>query len=534
MSNTSRWQCESCLTVNGDAAFQCYICDGARPVCQGVQATKCNQAPTGFIVIDDDDDIHDSPAKGPCIPQSSQVVSCSDDDSIVIVPKTAARSVKSSPAAIRRRPQASTTAALPPSQLEADIDAELPRKKKRGDNLEQNRGVAHALQRAAVGKLSTFETAVCVRQAVLDSEAGKNLIPALAAANYALLPPPAIACDPQRANVITWHHLVLNVDAIAQAAAAKTTGTIAAASSAAAHIDMQRAVSSAAAGVAGSALAEPFAAVIWSGSDYLKALVTEGTDGFEAFVSRIRAGVAKGGSADLGHRCQITFIVEGLSGALASVDQRSTTARYVTSEAVEHAHMHLYLHCGLEVAETSGPVETAEHLMTMTKAIAEKPYNQRTSAFAHVLKRRTRAATYAAGGSTEHISADAAFLESAFTDTNVHGGVGGDSTALDTWLCALQMVPSVSEAKAVRVASVYPTFRSLQRAFLTADHASAPRLLEVSGMVTYTCHVFIFNFLSMQDLFDASGRRKHTKLSTVFHTCLTQKAPDESATEDVV
>jgi hypothetical protein len=177
----------------------------------------------------------------------------------------------------------------------------------------------------------------------------------------------------------------------------------------------------------------------------------------------------------------VVFIVEGLSRALAAVDQRSATARYVTADAVEHAHMHLYMRCALEVAETAGPAETAEHLVTMTRAIAEKPYKARTAAFAHVLKKKTRAAAFAAapaGGAAAAPPDPEALFAGDGGDGS--GGAGG-TTALDTWLGALQMIPSLSEAKAVRVAAAYPTLRSLRRAFLAADPATAPRLLEVGG-----------------------------------------------------
>ena len=433
----------------------------------------------------------------------------------------------------RSRAPANREAALEECADKPSSPASVQPPKQRGPTSkqlqQQHRSLEHALQRAATGKLSSFETAVCLRSPVLESELGRLLQPALALENFAILPPPPAESDAQRPNVITWHRLALDVGAIAHAAAAKAGGTLAAASSAAALIDVRRAVSSATSGVAGSAAPEPFAAVIWSGDAYLRELVAGGTDGLERFVSDVRRGVAAAGPAGGAcPPCHVVFVVEGLARALAAVDQRSKTARYVTSDAVEHAHTHLYLQCALEVTETASATETAEFLVTMTRAIAEKPYKARTSAFAHVPKKKTRAAAFAPAAMAAAPNPEDAFLGSG-DDGAPASGEAGSATALDTWLGALQMVPMLSEAKAVRVAAAYPTLRSLQRAFLAADATAAPRLLEVRWCdACYSWGVkTVYLAHPAQDVFD--GKRKLAKLSSILHVALTQRSPDEAA-----
>jgi hypothetical protein len=345
-----------------------------------------------------------------------------------------------------------------------------------------NKSVVHALQRASSGKLAEVETAICLERGLRASEGGQALAAALVEENFTLLPPQSGSLR----GLVTWHRLSLDLNAIAHSAAAKTSGTLAAASAAAAAADAVRAAS------ADASVQEPFAAVVWSGEEYLRELTEGGTAGMEALVADvIRAVRAPPSSA----RCFVVFIVEGLQRALAAVDQRrgrvsagaAASTRYVTSEAVENAHMHLYIHASLEIVETSSSSETAEHLLAMTRAIAEKPYKAKVSAFAHVLKKKTKAANFASitglTGSSAALNPEATFWAAGgavgLGEAAADGGLAASHSLLDTWLGALQMIPSMSEVKAVRVAAAYPTFRSLLSAFQGADKASAPFLLEV-------------------------------------------------------
>ncbi len=379
-----------------------------------------------------------------------------------------------------------------------------------------NKSMGHALHRASSGKYAAIEMAVCIAPKLLASECGQTLAPLLAAENFTVLPPPL----GMRRGLVTWHRLSLDVYGIAQVAAAKTAGTLAAASTAAAIADAHRAAS------AHAATQEAYAAVVWSGEDYLRHLLDEGSDGMEVLVAEI---VSKINNVPVDVRCQVVFIVEGLQRALAAVDQRrsdgaASLQRYVTSEAVENAHMHLYLHSSLEVVETSSPAETADHLFTMTKAISEKPYRQKVSSFASVLKKKTKAANFATAGSVVFPKADFGAID---FEAVGDGAAAVGSSCLDTWLGALQMVPSVSEAMAVRIASKYPTLRCLLRAFLDADADRAPFLLEVCVILTVNsfASLAISNFrviTVIQDVLDS--RRKLSKLSSIIHAFFTQRS----------
>ena len=85
--------------------------------------------------------------------------------------------------------------------------------------------------------------------------------------------------------------------------------------------------------------------------------------------------------------------------------------------------------------------QTAEYVTALTKAIAEYPYRMADSALACVMKMKTT-------GGAEFASGD-----------------GSKKSLQQVWMAQLQMIRSVSAAKAAAIVRRYPSFRSLMEAY---------------------------------------------------------------------